>query len=130
MADVAQAISEKAGRRHLKSKSQGREQLCRFDTLDGLLTHIDGLRSSYLNRRSSKTFQRLEPSLVRLWEFNTCVQSYLQASPKPFILLWGSLSIVLQVRCPSVLYLHRFIDICNIVVAKICPGLEIVHRLP
>jgi len=110
MADGAQAISEKAGSRHSKSKSQGREQLCKFHTLDELLTHIDSLKSSYLNRRSSKAFDRLEPSLVRLWEFNTCVQSYLQASPKPFILLWGSLSIVLQLSLKYARGLKSFSD--------------------
>jgi hypothetical protein len=65
-----------------------------FEELVGL---VEKLQKQYADRSSSRWFGKLAPVLSWLTGFNQCVHAFLQASPPEFVLLWGSLSLVLEV---------------------------------
>lgn len=66
-------------------------------SLEALLSEIEVLRVQYARKAWSRFFDRLAPIIQWLSGFSQCVQAFTQAAPKAFILLWGSLSFILEV---------------------------------
>lgn len=73
-----------------------RDDIRKLDSVEGFLDHMGKLNGGYVQKRSSFWFERLRPVLDWLWQFHCSVQSFLQASPESFILVWGPLSVILQ----------------------------------
>lgn len=67
-------------------------------SIQGLMSDIQVLQKQYAGRASARCFDRLRPILTWLESFNKCVQTFINVSPKAFVLLWGSLSFALEVR--------------------------------
>lgn len=98
MADDMQRVWNTVESRYLeKLVRTERDLLPRFDGAESFLAHVNSLSELYSGKRSSKVLRRLRPMLEWLWSFNTCAQSFVQASPEAFALVWGSLSVILQV---------------------------------
>lgn len=78
-------------------EKQARERILSIPSLEALLSEIGVLRAQYAKKTWARIFDRLNPILQSLSGFNQCVQTFTQAAPKGFILLWGSLSLILEV---------------------------------
>lgn len=74
-----------------------RQRILSITSLEALQSEIGALRAKYAHKSSSRIFDRLNPVMQSLSGFNQCVQTFTQAAPKGFILLWGSLSFILEV---------------------------------
>jgi len=66
-------------------------------SLEDLVGLVEKLQKKYGDKSSSRWFGKLAPVLSWLTGLNQCVHAFLQASPREFVLLWGSLSLVLEV---------------------------------
>lgn len=75
-----------------------RKRLTSTGSLEALLSDVGVLRAQYAKKTWARIFDRLNPMLQSLNGFNQCVQTFTQVAPKGFILLWGSLSFILEVR--------------------------------
>ncbi len=63
-----------------------------------MLKHVAKLCVSYsASSLVGRTLQRLTPVLQWLESYHACVQIYLQAAPAPFVIFWGTLSLVIEV---------------------------------
>ncbi|OTA96823.1 hypothetical protein M434DRAFT_27437 [Hypoxylon sp. CO27-5] len=71
-----------------------------------LLQHVQSLHDSYHASRTARILDRLQPIFRWLHSYNECVKIYLNAAPQPFILLWGSLSLVIEVAARN----HRALE--------------------
>ena len=99
MADGTQNVYEAAVAQYMEKFSNPETDfVCKLESVEGFLDYVDGLNGRYARKRASCYFERLRPVLDWLWKFNSSVQSFLQASPEIFVLVWGSLSVILQVR--------------------------------
>lgn len=67
-------------------------------SIQGLMSDVQVLQKQYAGKASARCFDRLRPILTWLESFNKCVQTFINVSPKTFVLLWGSLSFALEVR--------------------------------
>ncbi|OTA58869.1 hypothetical protein K449DRAFT_436358 [Hypoxylon sp. EC38] len=85
--------------------------------IDDLLQHVQSLRDSYRKSRVIHALDRLQPILRWLQSYNECVKIYLNAAPQPFVLLWGSLSLVIEVAARN----HRALE-------QVVTGLEEISR--
>lgn len=74
-----------------------RKRIGSTPSLDALLTEIAALRAQYARKTCTRIFDQLRPIMQWLSGFDRCVQTFTQAAPKGFILLWGSLSFILEV---------------------------------
>lgn len=79
-----------------------RKRIKSTGSLEALLSDVGVLRAQYAKRRWAHIFDRLNPILQSLNGFNQCVQTFTQVAPKGFILLWGSLSFILEVSITTV----------------------------
>jgi hypothetical protein len=75
-----------------------RRNLSSVSSVDDLLQHVESLHVSYQKARLTRILDRLRPVLRWLQSYNDCVRIYLEAAPKPLLILWGSLSLVIEVR--------------------------------
>lgn len=66
-----------------------------------LTERVTKLQRKYEDGRTSRCLGRVTSVLEWFASFNKCVTSFLQASPPEFVLLWGSLSFLLEVFPPS-----------------------------
>lgn len=66
-------------------------------SLEALLSEIGELQAQYARKTWARIFERLIPAMQWLSGFNHCIQTFTQAAPKAFVLLWGSLSFILEV---------------------------------
>ncbi|KAI0839447.1 hypothetical protein F5Y06DRAFT_303168 [Hypoxylon sp. FL0890] len=85
--------------------------------IGGLLQHVQSLRNSYCTSRLTRALDRLKPVFRWLQSYNECVKIYLNAAPEPFVLLWGSLSLVIEVAARN----HRALE-------QVVTGLEEISR--
>ncbi|KAK0732169.1 hypothetical protein B0H67DRAFT_475065 [Lasiosphaeris hirsuta] len=87
-------------------RDNDRARIQRVDTLEGLMRHVDQLRGQYAGEKWSRFFDFLKPVMSWLSGYNTCINSFLQASPPEFVMLWGSMAFVLEVcACHVCLYI-------------------------
>ncbi|KAK5659347.1 hypothetical protein OQA88_1440 [Cercophora sp. LCS_1] len=73
------------------------QQINTVKNLQELIGQVEVLRKRYAGRFMSRCFGKLQPVLEWLRGFDHCVHSFLQASPPEFVVLWGSLSFVLEI---------------------------------
>lgn len=69
-------------------------------SLEELIGRVEKLQKQYAAGTGSRWFDKLAPVLTWLTGFNHCVHSFVQASPPEFALVWGALSLVLEVTPP------------------------------
>lgn len=86
---------------------QQRQSIGAVTSLEGLIGRVEKLQKYYADRYTARWFGRLAPVLTWLTGFNYCVHSFLQASPPEFVVLWGSLSFVLEVGHQSIFTLYE-----------------------
>lgn len=81
---------------------QARKRITSTGSLEALLSDVGVLRAQYAKKTWARIFDRLNPMLQSLNGFNQCVQTFTQIAPKGFVLLWGSLSFILEVSITTV----------------------------
>ncbi|KAK1758829.1 hypothetical protein QBC47DRAFT_457232 [Echria macrotheca] len=74
-----------------------KQRIGKVTSLEGLIGQVEKLQNKYRAKAQSRWFDKIAPVLIWLTGFNQCVHSFLQASPPEFALVWGSLSVVLEV---------------------------------
>ena len=74
-----------------------RAQLEEVTGIGRLLEQVTYLRKRYASRRSTRCFNRLASILEWVDGFGRCVRSFLNAGAPQFVLIWGSLSFLLEV---------------------------------
>lgn len=79
-----------------------RRRITSIGSLEVLLSEVGALKAQYAKKTWARIFDRLNPMLQSLNGFNQCVQTFTQIAPKGFILLWGSLSFILEVSVTTV----------------------------
>ncbi|CAM1508137.1 Fc.00g049850.m01.CDS01 [Cosmosporella sp. VM-42] len=125
MADNFDAVRSKALEGYMKRLSDAeREKLTAVGSIDGLLQRVEVLRDEYCSTRTARHLERLTPLLHWLSSFNRCVQSFIQVSPPEFVLLWGSLSFVIEILCRHSRILEHFVEITEIIYS-VLPRFEI-----
>lgn len=67
------------------------------NSFDELKSRVQKLRERYANRAMTSIFDKVDKVLIWLNNFSQCVRSFLQASPPEFILVWGTLSFIIEV---------------------------------
>lgn len=99
MADRERDLWLRAWESYLNSlTSSQRKKVHAIDSLEALRGRVEYLQKKHRSSRTSRCLERMEPLLCSLADFNICVQSFLQAAPREFILLWGSMSLIVEVN--------------------------------
>jgi hypothetical protein len=75
-----------------------RERMEKINSLDQLLERVRVVQKKYDSRKLVSTLKRLEPFLVHFNSFSGIINTFAQAHPEPTCFIWGSISIVLEVR--------------------------------
>ncbi|KAI1137571.1 hypothetical protein F5Y05DRAFT_387620 [Hypoxylon sp. FL0543] len=94
-----------------------RRNVVSISGIDDLLQRVQSLRGSYNSSRLTRAIDRLQPVFKWLQSYNECVKIYLNAAPQPFVLLWGSLSLAIEVAARN----HRALE-------QVVTGLEKISR--
>jgi len=83
------------------------EQLLQTRDYNSLLDKTRSLRERYNERGTTRAFDRINRFLSTINTFSEVVKVFLQADPRVFALIWGSVSFVLEVwRSPATLLLR------------------------
>ncbi|KAJ4386491.1 hypothetical protein N0V93_009388 [Gnomoniopsis smithogilvyi] len=88
-----------------------REKIMSIPSLEALLSQIGALRAQYAKKTWARIFDRLNPMMQSLSGFNQCVQTFTQAAPKGFILLWGSLSFIVEIAARYSKSLEQLVEV-------------------
>ncbi|KAI0886344.1 uncharacterized protein GGS22DRAFT_179230 [Annulohypoxylon maeteangense] len=86
-------------------------------SVDDMLHHVQALRVSYHASRLIRTLDRLQPILRWLRSYNECMKVYIEGSPRPLILLWGSITLLIEIVTRE----HRALE-------QVVAALEEVYR--
>lgn len=65
--------------------------------VDNMLHHVQELRVEYRNSRLIRVLDRLLPFMRWIKSYSECMKIYIEGAPRALVLLWGSLSLVIEV---------------------------------
>ncbi|KAI2462929.1 hypothetical protein F4781DRAFT_441392 [Annulohypoxylon bovei var. microspora] len=74
-----------------------RRKVDSVSAVDDLLQQVQSLRVSYHTSRLIIALDRLQPILNFFKKYNDCLKTYMEAAPRPLVLLWGSLALVIEI---------------------------------
>ncbi len=78
-------------------KQEERARISTAGCVGQLLEQVAHLQTKYAGGSLSRCFERLSPVLQSLDGYTKCVHSFLQACTPQFVIIWGSLSFLLEV---------------------------------
>ncbi|KAI1445428.1 hypothetical protein F5Y02DRAFT_386167 [Annulohypoxylon stygium] len=84
--------------------------------VDNMLHHVQELRVEYRNSRLIRVLDRLLPFMRWIKSYSECMKIYIEGAPRALVLLWGSLSLVIEIATRN----YRALDQVVVALEEIC----------